>query len=376
MGQVGSVLFEARNEKGLDISQVALDTNIEKIYIEALENDDYKKLPAEAYVVGFLRNYSEYLGLDANEIIRQYKNIKIETTEVPQEILLPKKNSSVMKIVLLVSSACFIVLLMYLSLMLFFSYRKNDSNTGDLSGQLEKLPIGRKIQEYEISQDTPLEKEVFKGDKIKANIEGEDYFITVLSTYPTLKLDIAGQGERLIETSETKSFDLNDDAIMDIEITVNALAENENDGLSVFIASGSDIGRENLGDVVASDIVSTEEKQKKSGVYKTFFTGTQAYPVILNAEFSGYCLFRVDLDKKSRIEQFYQKGARVENLKAQNSFRVWASNGFAVKCVLIGGGISKDLGVIGRPGEVIVKDFKWVKNDKTGEFYFVEMDVD
>ena len=119
-----------------------------------------------------------------------------------------------------------------------------------------------------------------------------------------------------------------------------------------------------------------EEKQSKTDRYKTYFTGKQPYPIVLNSEFSGYSLFRVDIDKKNRIEQFYQKGARLENLKAQNAFRVWASNGFVVKCVLIAGGLSKDLGVIGKPGEVVVKDFKWLKNDKTGEFYFVEMDVD
>ena len=80
MNHVGSILSEARRQKGVDIAQVEQDINIEQVYIEALENDDYQKMPAEAYIVGFLRNYSEYLGLNPDDIIRQYKNIKLEDT--------------------------------------------------------------------------------------------------------------------------------------------------------------------------------------------------------------------------------------------------------------------------------------------------------
>lgn len=376
MGQVGNILFEARNKKGLDISQVALETNIEKLYIEALEKDDYNKLPAEAYVVGFLRNYSEYLGLDANEIIRQYKNIKIEDAEVPQEILLPKKNPPFAKIFATVFLLVFVSVFIYLGFKFFSSYTKNMGGREASTGRGASDLMARKPQEYEIASDAPLEKEVFKGDSFRANIGDETYVLKVLATHPYLKLDMAGKGDRLIETSETKSFDLDGDEISDIEITVSSVAKDEDSGLQVFIASGGDIGAESAHDVVEGDVVAREARQKRSDRYKTYFTGTQAYPIVLNAEFSGYSLFRVDLDKKNRLEQFYQKGARVENLKAQNAFRVWASNGFVVKCVLIGGGVVKDLGVIGKPGEVVVKDFKWIKNDKTGEFYFVEMDVD
>ena len=115
MSQVGSILLEARKRKGVDLAQVEHETNIEKAYIDALEKDDYQKIPAEAYIVGFLRNYSEYLGLDANEIIRQYKNVKIETMEVPQEILLPPKRGNVLKIVLLIFLSLFIILGVYLN---------------------------------------------------------------------------------------------------------------------------------------------------------------------------------------------------------------------------------------------------------------------
>ena len=62
-------------------------------------------------------------------------------------------------------------------------------------------------------------------------------------------------------------------------------------------------------------------------------------------------------------------------IQAKNGFRIWASNGNAVKCRLIGGGNTVDLDV-GRPGEVIVKDLKWIRNEENGRYLFVEIDVD
>jgi len=376
MSQVGSILLEARKKKGVDLTQVEQETNIEKAYIDALEKDDYQKIPAEAYIIGFLRNYSEYLGLDANEIVRQYKNVKIETVEVPQEILLPPRHSNVLKIVLLLVFSFFIILGVYLSLMLFFSYRsgnKDNINKDDAKSLLTK----RTPMEYEISADTQIVKEVFKGDKLKASIDEKEYVITILDTYPTLKLHLQDLGERSIDASETKLLDLDGDAIMDIELTANNIAEKEGDGVSISIASGSGIGEKTqLESEVPNELVNLQSKPQKKSGEKVLFVSPQAYPIVLNAEFSGYCLFRVDIDKNNRREKFYQKGEKLFNLRAQNGFRVWASNGFVSKCTLIGsGGLSKDLGFIGKPGEVVVKDYKWRQNTGGG-FSFVELDVD
>lgn len=375
MSKVGHILFEARKKKGVEISQVEQETNIEKVYIEALEKDNYEKIPAEAYVIGFLRNYAEYLGLDPQEIIRQYKNIKIENVEVPEEILLPKRKNNALKVVLIAFLVLFIIGSVYLSLMLFFNYRAMNKASHNEDQDTIKALNNRKIQEYEITQDVQFEKELFKGDKIKANIEGEDYVITILQTYPTLKLDLEEKGERTIEPSETKSFDLNDDTVADIEVTVNSISEKEDGGVSLSIASGNDIGKNNIAEDLPDELFISESATKKREKHKVLFQGTHPYPVFLNAEFRGYCLFRVEIDKTNRIEEFYQKNGRLVNLKAQNGFRIWASNGNVMSCTLIGGGTNVDLG-IGRPGEVIVKDLKWIKNEETGKFFFVEIDVD
>jgi cytoskeleton protein RodZ len=68
LGELGQLLREAREKKGLSIAQVEEDTRIRQAQIEALEEDDHDKLPSSIYRKGLLRSYAQYLGLDLEEI--------------------------------------------------------------------------------------------------------------------------------------------------------------------------------------------------------------------------------------------------------------------------------------------------------------------
>ncbi len=64
LGGVGQTLREAREEKGLDLKQVAAETRIPERHLLAIENGDFAALPARTYAVGFSRSYARMLGLD------------------------------------------------------------------------------------------------------------------------------------------------------------------------------------------------------------------------------------------------------------------------------------------------------------------------
>ena len=68
--QLGKTLEERRTSLGLSLNEVANKTRIRREYLVALEGDDYAKLPGAAYITGFLRNYSEFLDLNANEVVK------------------------------------------------------------------------------------------------------------------------------------------------------------------------------------------------------------------------------------------------------------------------------------------------------------------
>jgi cytoskeletal protein RodZ len=66
-------LAAARERKGVDLTRAERDTKIRARYLSALERGDYRELPGSVYTKGFLRNYAIYLGLDPEEILRQWR---------------------------------------------------------------------------------------------------------------------------------------------------------------------------------------------------------------------------------------------------------------------------------------------------------------
>ena len=74
MFEIGSTLRETRVRRKTTLQQAEDDTKIRVKYIQAMENDDFDLMPSAAYVKGFLRTYSDYLGLDANVMIEEYRS--------------------------------------------------------------------------------------------------------------------------------------------------------------------------------------------------------------------------------------------------------------------------------------------------------------
>jgi beta-lactam-binding protein with PASTA domain/transcriptional regulator with XRE-family HTH domain len=69
---VGALLKAAREARGLSLAQAEKATRIRQAYMEALEADDWARLPESTFTKGFLRTYALYLGLDAPALLRQY----------------------------------------------------------------------------------------------------------------------------------------------------------------------------------------------------------------------------------------------------------------------------------------------------------------
>ena len=74
MFEIGSTLREARVRRKLTLQQVEEDTKIRVKYVQAMENEDFDIIPSPTYVKGFLRTYSEYLGLDPRMILDEYRS--------------------------------------------------------------------------------------------------------------------------------------------------------------------------------------------------------------------------------------------------------------------------------------------------------------
>ena len=71
----GESLANKRSEKELSVNQVAREIKIEPRVIEMIENNDFESIGAPVFVKGYLRQYSELVGLDPDLIIEKYSAI-------------------------------------------------------------------------------------------------------------------------------------------------------------------------------------------------------------------------------------------------------------------------------------------------------------
>ncbi|TSB46469.1 helix-turn-helix domain-containing protein [Alkalicoccobacillus porphyridii] len=78
MSDLGLQLKQAREDKGLSLEDLQRTTKIQKRYLTAIEEGRFDSLPGLFYARAFVKTYAEAVGLDAAELLEQYKN------ELPQ----------------------------------------------------------------------------------------------------------------------------------------------------------------------------------------------------------------------------------------------------------------------------------------------------
>ncbi|MDQ0286345.1 cytoskeletal protein RodZ [Desulfofundulus luciae] len=79
---IGNMLREARQARGLSLEQVEEETKIRRKYLEALEEEAFDVLPGRVYVRGFLRNYARFLGLNAEALVARFEEM-LPLEEIP-----------------------------------------------------------------------------------------------------------------------------------------------------------------------------------------------------------------------------------------------------------------------------------------------------
>ncbi|MGG5820207.1 helix-turn-helix domain-containing protein [Falsiroseomonas sp. HW251] len=73
VARIGDELREGRLALGLSVEDVAQQLRIRRVYIAALEEGRLRDLPGAAYAVGFVRTYGAALGLDADDLVRRFR---------------------------------------------------------------------------------------------------------------------------------------------------------------------------------------------------------------------------------------------------------------------------------------------------------------
>ena len=72
LASFGEDLRREREIRGISLKEIADATKISKRFLEALERNDHKTLPAPVFTRGFVREYSRYVGLNVEEMVNRY----------------------------------------------------------------------------------------------------------------------------------------------------------------------------------------------------------------------------------------------------------------------------------------------------------------
>jgi cytoskeleton protein RodZ len=70
--KLGSFLREQREKINLSHDQIAQKIRLRRTIIEAIEGEEWERLPPPVFVRGFLRSYATILGLDEKEVMKLY----------------------------------------------------------------------------------------------------------------------------------------------------------------------------------------------------------------------------------------------------------------------------------------------------------------
>jgi cytoskeletal protein RodZ len=213
MESIGEKIRKVREEKGYSLDQVARDTHITKRFLEALEEENFASLPGESYVVGFLRSYAEYLGLNSEEIVLLYRNMKLQEQPAPMNELLERPRISPVTIVALIIIAVVVV-----TAGTFIVLSGNESQNKTLEAkETPKTSVDPKAIQADI-----LERAFVSGDSVRIPIEGVDTDMSINVKDEAVSLSI-GNNTIALPLQKESLLDINQDGKMDIKVTVRSI---------------------------------------------------------------------------------------------------------------------------------------------------------
>jgi cytoskeletal protein RodZ len=367
MVSLGETLRRAREEKGLAVESAARDTNIARRYLTALETEDFAQFPAEAYALGFLKNYSEYLGLDVNEILSLFKVIKIQEQPLPMNELLTKTSGppKVLPFIIIL-----VVVLVGAGTGAFFLWKGSRTETNH--------EVAVHVPADYVLESGILEQRFYAGDSLAVPVNGQLYQFTLANLGEVVTINTPA-GSLILDLSQTVSVDINNDGVDELEISLEDYARSE-PLMGAWIRfdlqggmSNAVVAEVETAPAVGNAAASTESNppavapSQLAGA-RTVFTSNAPYPFTLQVQFQGYCMFRWEIlreaDRQGRTEQYFSRGGEL-NIQAQNGVRLWVSNAAFVRLQAIGGGRSQAV-EIGGPGEIVVADIAWIRDEASG----------
>jgi len=364
MESIGKYLREAREQRGLAVDQIARDTNISRQYIVALEEDRYEVFPAEPYIIGFLRNYSDYLGLETEVLIGKYRTLKIQEQPAPLEELIRKPSPWPVRILWGVGGVAALAIVVLFILPPVFGFFAS-LPAALASGGPERAP-----QSYTLAaKDKNFVQRLYAGDTINIELGTQTVALPLTSIG-----DESALGDYRLHLGDEVFLDLDQDGSQDVRVFLKDVSPSDP-------KRGAELAFERLvpaaGSLAAGSVALGDEMKPGLAAAGTasgtpvelkpvvILTDVPSKPFTVDVVFRGYALFRYLVDDNRREEVYFRKGDTIR-IDASRKVKIWVSNAGAFSGKV---NAANDF-EIGRPGEVVARTIEWSK-DASGKTILV-----
>ena len=381
MNQLGPIFRDSRIKSGKTVDDAVRETKIAKKYLIAIENEDFDIFPGETYLIGFLRNYAQFLGLDPVEMVIKYRDYKIQEQPAPIEQLTARPKNTRRNVLLV-----FVILIVAgAAIYIIFGGRKKDE-----VAKKEKEP---KQEEAEVSavsdeqrvvvfEEEEITRDFEKGDIIRMPYRGKEHVISIDEIEEDLSFSI-GSIPFSLSSDERVEIDFDRDGGKDLLIRTNILGEGdvnltmkrlykEGTGDSeislqekgteesipsgppevVIIKEGDLLSKEPIAPTTGFQIVSGYEKVEISAV--------------LRAKRTVYCGYTVDEEEKKEV--LLKSGDEI-GLNAKETMSLAFTNAGEVDME-----INNVPVMLGESGEIITKIVRWYRDAEDNDLYHLIID--
>ncbi len=170
---LGEKLQQLRNSQRISVEDLSRSINVKIVYIDALENGQYDKLPTKVYAKGFVRSYARFFGVSGDVYLELfdkeysiYQNINHKDDEeevnklpkIPRFVFTPR--------ILAIMGA--LLVLFIIGLYLYFSINNFTSSPW--------LVIEEPVQNSVVKKETTLVRGTTKNDS-RVFINGQQIFV-------------------------------------------------------------------------------------------------------------------------------------------------------------------------------------------------------
>jgi cytoskeleton protein RodZ len=211
----GEQLRLAREARGITLREISEQTRISTRYLEAIESDDYKRLPGGIFNKSFIKAYAKYIGFDEKEALEAYARTAREQGTSPDDVVStpyqPRVYTDGNSRSPLVTLLLTILILAILSLGVYAAmhwYQRREAIASDESGggtqQASQAGVGQTTQTNtavapSANTTAPAEANSAAGFTVQIKARGE-------SVWTRSKVDDGVSSELMLQPDETREF--------------------------------------------------------------------------------------------------------------------------------------------------------------------------